>query len=81
MSIEWVEVELSLNNTIYMQLVMELQTSNFSVGCKSQNLEKKNGKEIVKKCRELLLDVKTLAGLLSSKSEIKEWNNVLNSEI
>ncbi|KAI8013737.1 putative disease resistance RPP13-like protein 1 [Camellia lanceoleosa] len=39
------------------------------------------GKEIVKKCKALPLAAKTLAGLLRSKRDAEDWNNVLKSAI
>ncbi|WMV59444.1 hypothetical protein MTR67_052829 [Solanum verrucosum] len=39
------------------------------------------GKQIVGKCKGLPLAVKTLAGLLRSKSNIEEWERLLRSEI
>ncbi|XXG50596.1 hypothetical protein AAC387_Pa02g4575 [Persea americana] len=39
------------------------------------------GKEIVKKCKGLLLAVKTLAGLLFSKLDEEEWIAILKSDI
>ncbi|KAL7245900.1 hypothetical protein ACSBR2_001102 [Camellia fascicularis] len=39
------------------------------------------GKEIVKKCKGLPLAAKTLAGLLRSKQDDEDWNNVLKSAI
>ncbi|KAM3302868.1 hypothetical protein P3S67_013898 [Capsicum chacoense] len=39
------------------------------------------GKQIADKCKGLPLPLKTLAGFLSSKSEVDEWTNALRSEI
>ncbi|KAF3620141.1 hypothetical protein T459_34794 [Capsicum annuum] len=39
------------------------------------------GKQIAGKCKGLPLALKTLAGFLSSKSEVDEWTNALRSEI
>ncbi|OIT08744.1 putative disease resistance rpp13-like protein 1 [Nicotiana attenuata] len=39
------------------------------------------GKQIAAKCKGLPLALKTLAGLLRSKSEIEEWRHILRSEI
>ncbi|XP_075095575.1 putative disease resistance RPP13-like protein 1 [Nicotiana tabacum] len=39
------------------------------------------GKQIAKKCKGLPLALKTLAGLLRSKSKIEEWRRILTSEI
>ena len=39
------------------------------------------GKEIVKKCKGLLLAVKTLPGLLFSKLDEEEWIAILKSDI
>nr|XP_009773429.1 PREDICTED: LOW QUALITY PROTEIN: putative disease resistance RPP13-like protein 1 [Nicotiana sylvestris] len=39
------------------------------------------GKQIAKKCKGLPLALKTLAGLVRSKSEIEEWRRILKSEI
>ncbi|XP_070048733.1 putative disease resistance RPP13-like protein 1 [Nicotiana tomentosiformis] len=39
------------------------------------------GKQIAKKCKGLPLALKTLAGLLRSKSEVEEWRRILRSEI
>ncbi|CAL5444307.1 unnamed protein product [Camellia sinensis] len=44
------------------------------------NLER-IGKEIVKKCKGLPLAAKTLAGLLLSKRDVEDWNNILKSGI
>nr|XP_009786855.1 PREDICTED: putative disease resistance RPP13-like protein 1 isoform X2 [Nicotiana sylvestris] len=39
------------------------------------------GKQIAAKCKGLPLALKTIAGLLRSKSEIEEWRRILTSEI
>ncbi|KAK6776748.1 hypothetical protein RDI58_027749 [Solanum bulbocastanum] len=39
------------------------------------------GKQIAAKCKGLPLALKTLAGMLRSKSEVKEWKRILRSEI
>uniref|UniRef100_A0A1U7X028 LOW QUALITY PROTEIN: putative disease resistance RPP13-like protein 1 n=1 Tax=Nicotiana sylvestris TaxID=4096 RepID=A0A1U7X028_NICSY len=39
------------------------------------------GKQIAAKCKGLALALKTLAGLLKSKSKIEEWRSILRSEI
>nr|ALO62009.1 disease resistance N'-like protein [Nicotiana alata] len=39
------------------------------------------GKEIVAKCKGLPLALKTLAGILRSKSEIEGWKRILRSEV
>ncbi|MED6208092.1 hypothetical protein PIB30_041730 [Stylosanthes scabra] len=39
------------------------------------------GKSIAKKCKGLPLAAKTLGGLLRSKTDVKEWGNILNNEI
>lgn len=39
------------------------------------------GREIAKKCRGLPLAAKALGGLLRSKSDVYEWNYILNSEV
>ncbi|CAL5361710.1 unnamed protein product [Camellia sinensis] len=44
------------------------------------NLER-IGKKIVKKCKGLPLATKTLAGLLRSKRDVEDWNNILKSGI
>lgn len=53
---------------------------DYGNSCLHQSLDKV-GKEIVRKCKGLPLAVKTLGGLLRSKSERHEWYKVLNSEI
>ncbi|KAH0715657.1 hypothetical protein KY284_008562 [Solanum tuberosum] len=39
------------------------------------------GKQIADKCKGLPLALKTLAGMLCSKSEVEEWKGILRSEI
>ncbi|KAL1338732.1 putative disease resistance RPP13-like protein 1 [Arachis hypogaea] len=39
------------------------------------------GKSIAKKCKGLPLAAKTLGGLLRSKTDVKEWDNILKNEI
>nr|AAU90299.1 Putative disease resistance protein I2C-5, identical [Solanum demissum] len=39
------------------------------------------GKQIADKCKGLPLALKTLAGMLRSKSEVEEWKRILRSEI
>ncbi|KAG5578420.1 hypothetical protein H5410_058554 [Solanum commersonii] len=39
------------------------------------------GKQIAAKCKGLPLALKTLAGMLRSKSEVQEWKRILRSEI
>ncbi|KAH0777323.1 hypothetical protein KY290_008734 [Solanum tuberosum] len=39
------------------------------------------GKKIAEKCKGLPLAIKTLAGMLRSKSTIEEWKHILRSEI
>uniref|UniRef100_M0ZTE6 Potato resistance I2GA-SH23-1 n=1 Tax=Solanum tuberosum TaxID=4113 RepID=M0ZTE6_SOLTU len=39
------------------------------------------GKQIAAKCKGLPLALKTLAGMLRSKSEVEEWKRILRSEI
>ncbi|GLT56381.1 hypothetical protein SLA2020_294240 [Shorea laevis] len=49
-------------------------------GKEDQNLEK-IGREIARKCKGLPLAAKTLGSLLKTKTNIQEWQSVLNSEI
>ncbi|XP_061996854.1 putative disease resistance RPP13-like protein 1 [Rosa rugosa] len=39
------------------------------------------GRQIVRKCKGLPLAIKSLAGLLCSKSNVGEWETILNSEL
>lgn len=47
-----------------------------------ENMElHKIGKEIIRKCQGLPLAAQSLGGLLRSKRDIKDWNNILTSNI
>lgn len=54
-----------------------LQTRNFD----ENPLLEKVGRSIVKKCENLPLAIKTLGRLLSTKTNLSEWMDVLNNEI
>jgi len=52
-----------------------------SEGSENRGTLEKIGKEIVKKCNGLPLAAQSLGGMLRRKHAIRDWNNVLESEI
>jgi len=52
-----------------------------SEACEDRETIEKIGKEIVKKCNGLPLAAQSLGGMLRRKNAVRDWNNVLESDI